>query len=160
MSHNIYQFSANTSAGEVVELSHYKNKVMLIVNTASDCGFTPQYKGLEMLHQKHQAQGLAVLAFPCNQFKQQEKGSDAEIKQFCDLRFNIQFPLFSKIDVNGDNAHPLFDFLKAQAPGILGSKGIKWNFTKFLVNKEGNVIKRYAPTTKPEAIEADIEKLL
>jgi len=160
MSNNIYQFSAKDTLGEAIELSSYKNKVLLIVNTASDCGFTPQYKGLQSLYQKHQAQGLEVLAFPCNQFKQQEKGSDEEIKQFCDLRFNIKFPLFSKIDVNGDNAHPLFNFLKTQAPGVLGSKGIKWNFTKFLINKEGEVIKRYAPTTKPEAIEADIEKLL
>jgi len=160
MNNDIYQFSAKQSDGETIELASYKNKVMLIVNTASGCGFTPQYKGLQDLYQKHQAQGLEVLAFPCNQFKQQEKGSDEEIKQFCDLRFNIKFPLFSKIDVNGDNTHPLFNFLKNQAPGILGSKGIKWNFTKFLVNKEGNVIKRYAPTTKPEAIEADIEKFL
>lgn len=160
MTNDIYQFTAKDNAGESVDLAHYKNKVMLIVNTASDCGFTPQYKGLQDLYQKHQAQGLEVLAFPCNQFKQQEKGSNEEIKQFCDLRFNIKFPLFSKVDVNGDNTHPLFTFLKSQAPGILGSKGIKWNFTKFLVNKEGKVIKRYAPTTKPEAIESDIEKLL
>lgn len=160
MNSDIYQFTAKDSGGKNIELASYKNKVLLIVNTASDCGFTPQYEGLQTLYQKHQAQGLEVLAFPCNQFKQQEKGSDAEIQQFCDLRFNIKFPLFSKIDVNGENSHPLFNFLKAQAPGILGSKGIKWNFTKFLVNKEGKVIKRYAPTTKPEAIEADIEKLL
>ncbi|MCW8863471.1 MAG: glutathione peroxidase [Colwellia sp.] len=160
MSNDIYQFSAKDSGGNTIDLASYKNKVMLIINTASDCGFTPQYKGLQALYQKHQAQGLEILAFPCNQFKQQEKGSDAEIQQFCDLRFNIKFPLFSKIDVNGEHSHPLFNFLKSEAPGILGSKGIKWNFTKFLVNKEGKVIKRYAPTTKPEAIEADIEKLL
>ena len=160
MNNDIYQFSAKDSAGESIELANYKDKVMLIVNTASDCGFTPQYKGLQDLYQKHQPQGLEVLAFPCNQFKQQEKGSDAEIKEFCDLRFNIKFPLFSKIEVNGDNTHPLFDFLKSQATGLLGSKSIKWNFTKFLVNKEGKVIKRYAPTTTPEAIESDIKKLL
>jgi len=160
MSNNIYQFSATNNSGETVDLSTYKDKVVLIVNTASACGFTPQYEGLQELYQKHQQQGLAVLAFPCNQFKEQEKGSDADIKQFCDLRFNIQFPLFSKVDVNGDNTHPLFDYLKSQAPGILGSKSIKWNFTKFLVNKNGEVVKRYAPTTKPKAIEADIEKLL
>ncbi|WP_159820732.1 glutathione peroxidase [Colwellia sp. 20A7] len=160
MNNDIYQFSANNNSGEAVQLSTYKNKVMLIVNTASDCGFTPQYKGLQDLYEKHQSQGLEILAFPCNQFKQQEQGDDAAIKQFCDLRFNIKFPLFSKIDVNGDNAHPLFNFLKSEAPGIMGSTGIKWNFTKFLVNKEGNVVKRYASTTKPEAIEADIEKLL
>jgi glutathione peroxidase len=160
MNNDIYQFSANNNAGEEIQLSTYKNKVMLIVNTASDCGFTPQYEGLQNLYQKHQSQGLEVLAFPCNQFKQQEKGDNEAIKQFCDLRFNIKFPLFSKIDVNGDNTHPLFNFLKSEAPGVLGSKRIKWNFTKFLVNKEGKVIKRYAPTTKPEAIESDIEKLL
>lgn len=160
MTTNIYQFSAKNTLGETVELADYKNKVMLIVNTASDCGFTPQYQGLQALYQNHQAQGFEVLAFPCNQFKQQEKGSDEEIKEFCDLRFNIKFPLFSKIDVNGDNTHPLFDFLKTKAPGLLGSKSIKWNFTKFLVNKEGKVIKRYAPSTKPEDIEADIKKLL
>jgi glutathione peroxidase len=160
MTNTIYQFSANNNAGEVVELAHYKNKVVLIVNTASDCGFTPQYEGLQDLYQKHQKQGLEILAFPCNQFKQQEEGDDEAIKQFCDLRFNIKFPLFSKINVNGENAHPLFTFLKSEAPGLLGSKGIKWNFTKFLVNREGKVIKRYAPATKPEAIEVDIEKLL
>ncbi|MDO6489260.1 glutathione peroxidase [Colwellia sp. 6_MG-2023] len=160
MNNDIYQFSANNNAGEEIQLSTYKNKVMLIVNTASDCGFTPQYEGLQNLYQKHQSQGLEVLAFPCNQFKQQEKGDNEAIKQFCDLRFNIKFPLFSKIDVNGDNTHPLFNFLKSEAPGVLGSKRIKWNFTKFLVNKEGKVIKRYAPTTQPAAIESDIEKLL
>lgn len=160
MSNDIYQFSANDTSGQSVDLTTYKDKVVLIVNTASDCGFTPQYKGLQDLYQKYQPEGFAVLAFPCNQFKQQEKGSDTEIKQFCDLRFNIQFLLFSKIDVNGDNAHPLFNFLKSEAPGVLGSKGIKWNFTKFLVNKEGKVVKRYAPTTKPEAIESDIKNLL
>jgi glutathione peroxidase len=160
MNNNIYQFTAKSNAGESVELASYKGKVMLITNTASACGFTPQYQGLQTLYQQYQEQGLAVLAFPCNQFKQQESGSDEEIKQFCDLNFNIKFPLFSKIDVNGDNAHPLFTYLKEQAPGLLGSKGIKWNFTKFLINREGEVIKRYAPSTKPEAIEADIQKLL
>jgi glutathione peroxidase len=160
MNNTIYQFSAKNNAGESLELANYQGKVMLIVNTASDCGFTPQYKGLQTLYQQHQEQGLEVLAFPCNQFKQQESGNDEEIKQFCDLRFNIKFPLFSKIDVNGDNAHPLFTYLKNNAPGILGSKGIKWNFTKFLVNREGEIVKRYAPTTKPEDIEADIIKLL
>lgn len=160
MNYNIYQFSAHNNAGEDIQLSTYKNKVILIVNTASDCGFTPQYEGLQDLYQKYQTQGLEILAFPCNQFKQQEKGDNAAIKQFCDLRFNITFPLFSKIDVNGNNAHPLFNFLKSEAPGVMGSKSIKWNFTKFLVNKAGIVIKRYAPTTKPEAMETDIEKLL
>jgi len=160
MADSIYQFNAENNKGETVELKNYQDKVMLIVNTASACGFTPQYKGLQSLYGEYQAQGLEILAFPCNQFKQQEKGSNQEIQQFCDLTFNIKFPLFNKIDVNGDSAHPLFNFLKAQAPGILGSKSIKWNFTKFLVNKKGEVVKRYAPTTKPESIRTDIEKLL
>jgi glutathione peroxidase len=160
MSDAIYQFNALNNKKEIVELKDYQNKVMLIVNTASACGFTPQYEGLQSLYSEYQTQGLEVLAFPCNQFKQQEKGSNEEIKQFCDLTFNIKFPLFDKIDVNGDSTHPLFTFLKAQAPGILGSKSIKWNFTKFLVNRQGQVVKRYAPTTKPESIKADIEKLL
>jgi len=157
---NIYQFSAKNNTGEIIKLTCYQGKVVLVVNTASDCGFTPQYQGLQTLYQKHKAQGLEVLAFPCNQFKQQETGNDEEIKQFCDSHFNITFPLFSKVEVNGDNALPLFNFLKTQAPGLLGSTGIKWNFTKFLINREGLVVKRYAPSTKPEDIEADITKLL
>jgi len=160
MSNTVYQFSANNNKNEAITLNNYQGKVMLIVNTASACGFTPQYKGLQTLYANHQAQGLEVLAFPCNQFKQQEKGSNEEIQQFCDLQFNIKFPLFDKIDVNGENAHPLFTFLKAQAPGVLGSKGIKWNFTKFLVNRQGEVVKRYAPTTKPQDIASDIKVLL
>jgi len=157
---NIYPFTAKNNVGEVIELTCYQGKVVLIVNTASDCGFTPQYQGLQTLYQQHQAKGLEILAFPCNQFKQQESGSDEEIKQFCELHFNTTFPLFSKVEVNGDDAHPLFNYLKTQAPGLLGSKGIKWNFTKFLINREGVVIKRYAPSTKPEDIEVDIKKLL
>lgn len=157
---NIYQFSVQNNKEETIELTHYADKVILIVNTASNCGFTPQYQGLQTLHESFQAQGFEVLAFPCNQFKQQEAGSNEEIQQFCDLRFNIKFPLFNKIDVNGDNAAPLFNYLKQEAPGFLGSKSIKWNFTKFLINRQGKVVKRYAPTTKPEAITADIEKLL
>lgn len=165
MTDSIYQFTAQQydkekGANAEVGLTKYKDKVLLIVNTASACGFTPQYKGLQNLYQKHQTEGFEVLAFPCNQFKAQEKGSDAQIQQFCDLQFNISFPLFNKIEVNGENSHPLFTFLKEKAPGLLGSKGIKWNFTKFLINKNGDVIKRYAPATKPEAIEADIKKLL
>ena len=160
MSEDIYQFAAKNIAGEETNLNDYKGKVVLIVNTASDCGFTPQYQGLQKLYEKHQEQGLEILAFPCNQFKEQEKGSNEDIKQFCDLRFNIKFPLFSKIDVNGDNTLPLYDFLKTKAPGVLGSKSIKWNFTKFLVNREGEVYKRFSPTTKPEAIEKDILKFL
>jgi len=157
---NIYQFSVLNNKQERIELTHYNNQVLLIVNTASHCGFTPQYKGLQSLHDTFNERGFEVLAFPCNQFKQQESGSNEEIQQFCDLQFNIKFPLFDKIEVNGDNTNPMFDYLKQQAPGILGSKSIKWNFTKFLVNRQGEVVKRYAPTTKPEAIKADIEKLL
>ncbi|PKI16001.1 glutathione peroxidase [Colwellia sp. 12G3] len=157
---NIYQFSVKNIQQETIELAQFTDKVMLIVNTASNCGFTPQYQGLQSLHDSFQAKGFEVLAFPCNQFKQQEAGSNEEIQQFCDLRFNIKFQLFNKIDVNGANADPLFNYLKEEAPGILGSKSIKWNFTKFLVNRQGEVVKRYAPTTKPEAITADIEKLL
>ena len=157
---NIYQFTVQNNKEEAIELNQFADKVLLIVNTASNCGFTPQYQGLQALHDSFKAKGFEVLAFPCNQFKQQESGNNEEIQQFCDLHFNIKFPLFDKIDVNGNNAHPLFSFLKQQAPGILGSKSIKWNFTKFLINRQGEVVKRYAPTTKPEAITADIEKLL
>ncbi len=157
---NIYQFSAKNSQGDDIELSSYQEKVLLIVNTASHCGFTPQYKGLQNLYETFQVRGLEILAFPCNQFKQQESGSNEEIQQFCDLNFNIKFPLFAKIEVNGDNTHPLFSYLKQQAPGLLGSKAVKWNFTKFLVNRQGEVIKRYAPTTKPQDMSDDIEKLL
>ncbi|MDO6447213.1 glutathione peroxidase [Colwellia sp. 1_MG-2023] len=155
-----YQFSAKDHSGEEVSMEHFKDKVVLIVNTASACGFTPQYEGLQKLYTDYKDRGLAILAFPCNQFKQQEKGSDSEIKNFCDLNFNISFNLFSKIEVNGEQAHPLYNYLKQTAPGILGTTGIKWNFTKFLVNKNGDVIKRFAPITKPEALVADIEKLL
>ena len=158
--HSIYQFDAINNRGESVALSDFKGKVLLIVNTASACGFTPQYAGLEQLHKDHQAQGLQVLAFPCNQFGKQEKGSNDEIKGFCDLNFNISFPLMDKIEVNGDNTHPLYEYLKKSAPGILGSKNIKWNFTKFLINKQGEVVKRYAPNTKPAQLVNDINKLL
>ena len=160
MANDIYDFSAQDFKGDEVNLSDYKGKVLLIVNTASACGFTPQYKGLQALHDKYKDQGLEILAFPCNQFKEQEKGSNEEIKSFCDLNFNIKFPLFSKIDVNGDNAHPLYEYLKSEAKGILGSKSIKWNFTKFLVNKDGKVVTRFAPVTKPASMESAITALL
>jgi glutathione peroxidase len=160
MTNSIFQFTANNNLNENVALKQYQGKVLLIVNTASDCGFTPQYQGLQELYNNYQNQGFEVLAFPCNQFGKQEKGSNEEIKSFCDLRFNIKFSLFSKIDVNGENTHPLYKFLKTQAPGILGSKRIKWNFTKFLINQQGEVIKRYAPTVKPAALIKDIENLL
>lgn len=156
----IYQFTADNYRGEKVELSQYVGKVVLIVNTASECGFTDQYKGLQALYEQYNEQGLEILAFPCNQFKQQEKGSNADIKAFCDLQFNIKFDLFSKIDVNGPNAHPLYKFLKTQAPGILGTESIKWNFTKFLINKEGEVVKRFATITKPHQLESAIKSLL
>jgi len=157
---NFYQLSAKNYRDEDVDMSAYQGKVVLIVNTASECGFTKQYKGLQSLYEQYKEQGLIILAFPCNQFKQQEKRSNTEIKSFCDLQFNITFDLFSKIDVNGHNAHPIYNFLKAQAPGFLGTKSIKWNFTKFLVNKNGDVVKRFATITKPEQLKADIEALL
>jgi glutathione peroxidase len=160
MTQAIYTFGANNYKNEPVDFTQYKGKTLLIVNTASACGFTPQYAGLEDLYKKYKDKGLEVLAFPCNQFGKQEKGDNTEIKQFCDLNFNISFDLFSKIDVNGDNTHPLFEHLKSEAPGILGSKGIKWNFTKFLVNNQGKVIKRYSPRTKPADIDSDIAAIL
>lgn len=147
-------------SGEMQDLSQYEGKVVLIVNTASKCGFTNQYEGLESLYEQYKEQGLVILGFPCNQFGEQEKGADDEIASFCQKNYGVSFPMFSKIDVNGDNAAPLYQELKMQAPGILGTKKIKWNFTKFLVNKQGEVVERYAPTTKPQALQADIERLL
>ncbi|KXI30824.1 glutathione peroxidase [Paraglaciecola hydrolytica] len=160
MSNNIYQFQATLNNGQEIQLDQYQGKVILIVNTASKCGFTPQYEGLQALYSQYQDKGLVVLGFPCDQFGHQEPGTDGEIEQFCSLNFNVNFPLFKKIEVNGDNTHPLYQHLKAAAPGILGSKKIKWNFTKFLVNKQGVVTQRYASLTKPEKITADIEALL
>ena len=156
----VMDFSALLANGEPKNLSDYQGKVLLIVNTASKCGFTPQYTGLESLHQTYGERGFSVLAFPCNQFGGQEPGSEEEIQSFCDLNYQTSFPLFSKIEVNGAASHPLYAHLKEQAPGVLGSKRIKWNFTKFLVNQHGEVVKRYAPSTKPEAIASDIEALL
>ncbi|MCB1837008.1 MAG: glutathione peroxidase [Alcanivoracaceae bacterium] len=155
----VYDFSAKRLNGDDVSLEQYKGKVLLIVNTASKCGFTPQYKGLQALYDKHQGK-LEILGFPCNQFGKQEPGGESEISEFCELNYGVSFPMFGKIDVNGDDAHPLYKHLKQEAPGILGSKSIKWNFTKFLVNKDGKVVKRYAPTDTPEAIEKDIARLL
>jgi len=157
---SLYDFSANTLSGQTASLADYRGKVLLIVNTASKCGFTPQYKGLEALHEAYKDQGLVVLGFPCNQFGAQEPGSADEIGAFCEKNYGVTFQLFEKVDVNGDNAHPLFDFLKKNAPGVLGTEGIKWNFTKFLVGKDGNVYDRYASTTAPESMKQDIEKLL
>jgi glutathione peroxidase len=141
-------------------LGDYRGQVLLIVNVASQCGFTPQYAGLESLWQKYHERGLVVLGFPCNQFGSQEPGDEATIANFCSSKFNVSFPLFAKVDVNGETAHPLWQHLKKAAPGVLGSEKIKWNFTKFLVNREGQVVKRYGSITKPEQISADIERLL
>jgi glutathione peroxidase len=157
---NIYDFQANLLDGTPADLSRWRGQVLLIVNTASECGFTPQYAGLEQLNQQFKDRGFAVLGFPCNQFGKQEPGTAADIGAFCEKNYGVSFPMFSKIDVNGDEAHPLYKHLKAQAPGVLGTQGIKWNFTKFLINKDGSVFKRYAPQTKPEEIATDIESLL
>jgi glutathione peroxidase len=147
-------------SGEIQDLSQYAGKVVLVVNTASKCGFTYQYEGLEALYEQYKDQGLVILGFPCNQFGEQEKGADTEIASFCQKNYGVSFPMFSKIEVNGDDTAPLYQELKSEAPGILGTKKIKWNFTKFLVNKEGKVVDRYAPTTKPQALQANIESLL
>ncbi|MFS0771265.1 glutathione peroxidase [Sphingomonas sp. 1P08PE] len=152
-------FTVRTPAGSA-DLATYAGRVLLIVNTASQCGFTPQYAGLEALHRRYGERGLAVLAFPCNQFGAQEPGDAAEIAGFCSLTYGVTFPIFAKVDVNGANADPLFEALKTAAPGLLGSKAIKWNFTKFLVDRSGRQVRRYAPTTKPEELAADIEALL
>jgi len=156
----IYDFSANNLAGQPVSLEAYKGKVLLIVNTASQCGFTPQYEQLEKIYRRFKDLGVVVLGFPCNQFAHQEPGNSEQIKIFCQTNYDITFPLFQKINVNGSEAHPLYQYLKQQAPGILGSRIIKWNFTKFLIKKDGTVFERYAPMTKPDKIIADIQKLL
>ncbi len=153
-------FEAVGIDGQNVALSQYTGQVMLIVNTASACGFTPQFAGLEKLHQQYGAQGLAVLGFPCNQFASQDPGDDAQIASFCQKNFGVSFQMMSKIKVNGEGAHPLYQWLTAEAPGLLGSKAVKWNFTKFLVGKDGRVIKRYAPQDAPEKIAKDIEAAL
>ncbi len=156
----IYGFEATNINGKTIPLEEFKGKVMLIVNTASKCGFTPQFGGLEELHKSYAGKGLAVLGFPCNQFGSQDPGADGEIEQFCQLNYGVSFPMMSKIDVNGPAAHPLYKWLSTEAPGILGSKAIKWNFTKFLVGKNGKVIRRYAPTDKPADLAKDIETAL
>ena len=157
---SVHDFTATGIAGQPVALGGYRDKVLLIVNTASACGFTPQYKGLQALHERYADRGLVVLGFPCNQFGAQEKGTDEEIASFCDLNFGVTFPLMHKIAVNGDGAHPLYRWLTSEAPGVLGTKSIKWNFTKFLVGRDGQVIRRYAPQDKPEKLAADIEAAL
>ncbi len=156
----IYEFSTRTLDGKPLNLADYAGKVLLIVNTASNCGFTPQYAGLEALHRKYGERGLVVLGFPCNQFGEQEPGSEAEIGAFCEKNYGVTFPLSEKVEVNGEGAHPLFKYLTKEAPGLLGTTTIKWNFTKFLVDRDGNVVERFAPTTKPEELAPHIEKLL
>ncbi|MGK0440976.1 MAG: glutathione peroxidase [Pseudohongiellaceae bacterium] len=156
----IHDISAVLITGEQQRFDEYKGKAVLIVNTASKCGFTEQYKGLEALYQQYKGQGLVVLGFPCNQFGRQEPGDSEKINQFCELNFGVTFPLFEKIDVNGANTHPLFSYLKDQAPGVLGSKSVKWNFTKFLVNRDGLVVKRFASKDKPASLCSDIEAVL
>ena len=156
----VYDFQARQINGQDIDLSAFKGKVMLIVNTASQCGFTPQFGGLEELHKTYGGKGLVVLGFPCNQFGAQDPGPDDEIASFCQVNYGVSFPMMSKVDVNGPDAHPLYQWLSAEAPGLLGSKSIKWNFTKFLVGKDGNVIKRYAPLDKPADLGKDIEAAL
>lgn len=157
---DITSIKVKAADGSDTDLSPYAGKVLLIVNVASKCGFTPQYAGLEDLHRRYAERGFEVLGFPCNQFGAQEPGDAAEIASFCSLTYDVTFPVFGKIDVNGDDAAPLYRYLKKAAPGLFGTEGIKWNFTKFLIDREGQVVERYAPTTKPENIAADIEKLL
>ena len=159
MADSVYGFTCKDGAGRDKSLEDYRGQVLLIVNTASKCGFTPQFAGLEELYKQYQDKDFTILGFPCNQFGAQDPGSNDEIQEFCQLNYGVSFPMFGKIDVNGSGADPLFTHLKSEAGGMLGDR-IKWNFTKFLVNREGEVVKRYAPTTKPEAIAADIEGLL
>ena len=156
----VYDFEARQIDGRDMTLSQFRGKAMLIVNTASQCGFTPQFGGLEELHKAYAEKGLVVLGFPCNQFGAQDPGSDGEIASFCQVNYGVSFPMMSRIDVNGQAAHPLYQWLSGEAPGLLGSKSIKWNFTKFLVGKDGRVIKRYAPLDKPQALAKDIEAAL
>lgn len=156
----VHDFKARNIEGQDVSLEDFRGKALLIVNVASKCGFTPQYTGLEALHRALAPQGFAVLGFPCDQFGHQEPGDEAEIKNFCRLNYDVSFPMFAKIEVNGEGAHPLYKHLKSAAPGLLGSEGVKWNFTKFLVDRDGKVVKRYAPLDKPESIEADVRKIL
>ncbi|WP_042198289.1 glutathione peroxidase [Paenibacillus camerounensis] len=157
---SIYDYEANTLRGQEESMSKYKGKVLLVVNTASKCGFTPQYKGLQEVYDKFKDRGFEVLGFPSNQFASQEPGQSEDIAEFCEINYGVTFPMYEKVDVKGDSAHPLFKYLSKEAPGVLGSKSVKWNFTKFLVDQEGRVLKRFAPSTTPDQIEADIAKLL
>lgn len=156
----IYEYSVKDKDDSEIKMGDYRGKTLLIVNTASKCGFTPQYDGLNELQKKYADQGFSVLAFPCNQFGKQEPGSNSEIQDFCSLNFDVSFPVLAKIDVNGENEEPLFGYLKSEQPGIMGSKGIKWNFTKFLVDKNGEVLKRFSSKTTPSEIEKEIESIL
>lgn len=160
MASTVYDFTCQTPAGKEQSLDKYRGKVLLVVNTASKCGFTPQFAGLEALYEKYHDRGFEILGFPCNQFGKQDPGNNDEIMEFCQLNYGVSFPMFGKVEVNGGGADPLFKYLKKAAPGTLGLEGIKWNFTKFLINSEGEVVKRYAPTTKPQDIADDIEALL
>jgi glutathione peroxidase len=160
MTAEIYGFEVQTITGKTIRLDEYQGKVMLIVNTASKCGLTPQYEGLEALYEEYKDQGLVILGFPCNQFGRQEPGNESDIAEFCQINYGVSFPMFAKIDVNGNDADPLFKYLKKSQKGLLGSEKIKWNFTKFLVSRDGEVVARYAPTVKPEDLTKDIEKFL
>ncbi|MFL2698094.1 MAG: glutathione peroxidase [Gammaproteobacteria bacterium] len=160
MKETIFEYTCKDVLGQDKSLSDLEGKVTLIVNTASNCGFTPQYEGLEDMYQKYKEKGLEILAFPCNQFGNQEPGTNEEVKEFCSLNYGVSFPIFSKIEVNGKNADPLFKFLSSSKKGLLGSGQIKWNFTKFLINKDGKPIKRFSPTTTPEKISSEIDKIL
>lgn len=157
---SIYEFEARNIDGRTQKLDVFQGKTLLIVNVASKCGFTPQYQGLEQMYRRFKDRNFEILGFPCDQFGHQEPGDEAAIKQFCSLEYEVSFPMFAKIDVNGEHTHPLYQYLKRTKPGVLGTERIKWNFTKFLVDKNGNVTRRYAPADKPEAIEQDVEKLL
>jgi glutathione peroxidase len=157
---SVYDFSAEKLEGGTQPLDEYRGKVLLIVNTASKCGFTPQFEGLEKVFEQYKAQGLVVIGFPCNQFASQDPGSNSEIGEFCQRNYGVSFPMMAKIDVNGADAHPLYKYLSKEAKGLLGTEAIKWNFTKFLIGRDGRVLDRYAPTTKPEDMRADIEKAL
>lgn len=160
MASEIYEIDVKKINGNKVPMSEYKGKVLLIVNTASKCGFTPQFKGLEKLYEENKGQGFEILGFPCNQFMNQDPGNDQQINEFCSLNYGVSFPMFAKVEVNGDNTHPLYKLLKSEAKGVMGTEKVKWNFTKFLVNRDGEVVKRYAPNTEPAKIAGDIKKLL
>lgn len=157
---SLFDIEVKTISGETKTMGDYQGKVLLIVNTASKCGFTPQFEGLQKLYGDFHEQGLEVLGFPCNQFLSQDPGSNDEISQFCSLNYGVDFPMFAKLEVNGPDTHPLFQYLKSRAKGVMGSERIKWNFTKFLINREGDVVKRYPPTAKPEELRSDVEQLL